>query len=544
MKRPTMNLVSATTVYDSLRYQRQVEDIKVDTTIHLDSTTTGPSTNITIVRSEFFGITVANAVLGSCTIQDCTIGNLKVSMRGQDRPNLELIDCKIKNVEVTSSTTAGTAPDAILKLSGAGTVIDQLTIIGGFREIVIKEGTVKHLKYRTTQIATNKLLVDSAVITNSSFSGTIDDIEIKTTKQSSFLFQNVSGATFLFFKLIDTNIRFDNIDCKQNLSVIEPQGATFHFNKSKAKYIVLNPGTYKALVFESDGDYNLRTTRTENLEEYTSIDTLKINSFQSFEKSNFDFVKTNFNDLELEYFENYGTIQFSNCEIKNSLKIKESNLRKSVFNNITISEKSTVDLIDTNITDTIFTNFRWNNHYKLTEEYNVTKYNSKLNYLISLRESYRQLKSNYLKNGNKIESLEFQKHELRIHFEILQLDRFRTWRNFGNYLVVGSNKLFSDFGQNIWKPLLYLFSCHFVFFNALLFANSKIGITMGLPIDWEATEKGLTLYFQTLLPTHGFEIKNLENLPVPLGGFWDFLIRVCSGYFIFYFITAARKYHQ
>jgi hypothetical protein len=154
-----------------------------------------------------------------------------------------------------------------------------------------------------------------------------------------------------------------------------------------------------------------------------------------------------------------------------------------------------------------------------------------------LRETYRQLKSTYVAQGKKIESLEFQKRELIMHYKILNEIKWKSSANFGNYLIIGSNKLASDFGQNIWKPLIGLFFVHFILFNCFLPAND-IGY-ISSDFDWKFTKDMISQYFFTLLPTHPFLLDGKN-----IGGFWDVLMRIFSGYFIFYFITASRKYHQ
>lgn len=237
-------------------------------------------------------------------------------------------------------------------------------------------------------------------------------------------------------------------------------------------------------------------------------------------------------------FEN--VFEISNCVITEELKLSHSNLGKLALNSVKLENSCDVTITNTNLIDVAFSSFRWNSKYMLCE----TKTGSRLESYIDLRESYRQLKANYFKNHNRIEALEFQKHELRIHYKILSATKWSSSRDLGNYLIVGSNKLFSDFGQNIWKPLLFLFGFHLVLFNGLLFFNSDLGYHAGFPIDCDATLNAAGLYFETLLPTHTTKVRGILGNDVSIGGFLDFAIRILSGYFIFYFISASRKYHQ
>lgn len=71
-------------------------------------------------------------------------------------------------------------------------------------------------------------------------------------------------------------------------------------------------------------------------------------------------------------------------------------------------------------------------------------------------------------------------------------------------------------------------------------------LEFGFAWDWDndAIQKSVGLYFQTLLPTHHPTVKSLTGEDASIGGFWDFVARIVAGYFIFYFISASRKYHQ
>jgi len=83
-----------------------------------------------------------------------------------------------------------------------------------------------------------------------------------------------------------------------------------------------------------------------------------------------------------------------------------------------------------------------------------------------------------------------------------------------------------------------------VLFNLLLFFTPELGVRIGTSLDPELISKGTRLFFQTILPIHGVDIRYGDAPPISIAGFWDFVIRISSGYFIYYFISASRKYHQ
>lgn len=264
-----------------------------------------------------------------------------------------------------------------------------------------------------------------------------------------------------------------------------------------------------------------------------------LSNFYLADKSRIKLLDVNIGELITSDFENNGVFSLNNCTISNKFDVSASNLGKTLFNNTSIGDNAQVSLINSNVMDATFSNMKWR------KDFNVFQF-PKGDLLPAIRESYRQLKANYLKNGNKIEALEFQKHELRVHYEFLKQKKFTRpiSKNLGNFLIVGTNKWSSDFGQNIWKPLILLFIFHLIFFNFLLWHTPDLGVKIGGSFDSDLISKGFRLYFQTLLPVRGTEIKLGSTQSISIAGFWDFLTRISSGYFIYYFVSASRKYHQ
>ncbi len=365
-------------------------------------------------------------------------------------------------------------------------------------------------------------------------------ISIEYCRNSKFYFRKSSIVVLRFIHCETTTVAFSECSCN-DVSIIE--------------------GDFNELSFEGMGEYGLTTPtrksgqvppnvealfpypeRDSNVLLFLIIERLIFRNVILKNDSSIIFNGAELANVEIQNLNNKGSIIVRNSDIKKKMSIISSDMGKTKFNNVTIASQCLVNLIDTDISEVVFDNFRWNNDYRINETYGKGVYNSEENFLISLRESYRQLKSLFSKNGNKIESLEFQKHEMRIHLELLSRHKFETLRSYGNYLIVGTNKWFSDFGQNIWKPVIFLLLFHLFLFNLLLLFVPEIGLEIGL--NGKATIKGISLYFQTLLPIHFATVKSANNVDVQIGGVIDFFMRVCSGYFIYYFISASRKYHQ
>ncbi|MBS1507857.1 MAG: hypothetical protein JSS79_14550 [Bacteroidetes bacterium] len=365
-----------------------------------------------------------------------------------------------------------------------------------------------------------------------------EQIRVNSVSNSNLLFTGANVKKFIQL-LSNTNTRSVFFDCDVgNISVATSKDIDIDFVSCVSKTITLYSGKYKSITLSGKGEFDLVFAAPSTVIAEAVVSSISFADFFLINKSRIKLRGARIEELLLSNFDNDGNFTLDNCTIRSVIRINSSNLGKTHFNNTTFSD-SYISILDSNLSDCNFTNLKWRSDYKIHTNENITL-------LPAIRETYRQLKANYFKNGNKIEALEFQKHELETHYKLLAKQKFKRplFRNLGNFLVVGTNKWSSDFGQNIWKPLVLLFAFHLLFFNLLLLSTPDLGITIGTSFDKELIEKGIRLYFQTLLPVHSSEIRFDAKTLVPIAGFWDFLIRISSGYFIYYFISASRKYHQ
>jgi len=467
----------------------------------------------TIRNCKFRSIVFSN--ISGLNFDGCQANDLKI--KGENASSIHLTNCKITNLDIDIESN-GKKVVTDVTIEGNESVYEKILFRGSYKKIRIDNTT--HIKK-----------IDFHFIT-------ADDIDVSNVNESHIHFSNstVNKSAF-FLSNRGTHLDFFETTTK-HIGVLTPTDLKIDLISCKSDTVTLSDGSYEFIHFQGTGEYDFRFRYSKVFERIeTKIGTINFSNFLLVDKSRIKFLDVLTDELRILDFENNGTLSFSNCIIENKLAVAASNLGKTIFNN-TAAQGSVISIIDSNIIDTTFTNFKWRPDYQLSE--------TEQSPLPSLRESYRQLKANYLKGGNKIEALEFQKHELRVHYQIVREEKFKKpfFRNMGNFLVIGTNKWSSDFGQNIWKPLLLLFGFHLLFFNAFLFANSDLGIHADLHWDYELFLRGVRLYFQTLLPVHSTEIRFANGVVVPIAGFWDFLIRVSSGYFIFYFISASRKYHQ
>jgi len=490
-------------------------------------------------------------------IFDCKLKSLIIS--GLNAQRISLINCEIERIEITFNTQ-------IIRVSVSDCKLGQILFnpapnVASIRELSI-QGTIS-ARIIEINFIIGSLIINEAILSIDIFHfNQANHISISKTAtiQPLEIINNVKE--FVIVRCVDLQLRchknkidlFNLVECKHcvvKLSTTKSDviklaattNSSIQLIDVVSEYIDIIDSHMDYLGLSGNGKYILTARKTELS---SVIDVIEFKNFILQQNAQVAFHDVETSALYFKNFENQGNIRITNTKIDKELSMILSDFRKSNLNNVSLGKSCKVTLSSSDISEITFNNFRWNNSHKLQELVDTTDGNEQFNNMIGLREAYRQLKANYIRNNNKIEALEFQKHELRVHFEILkqELRQNRSLSTFGNFLVVGSNKIFSDFGQNIWKPFALLFLVHLLLLNFLLCHTPELQYGLGWPLNWEATKKGISLYFQTILPTHTGSAKDYFNKDVYIGGFWDFLIRVFSGYFIFYFISASRKYHQ
>ncbi len=145
------------------------------------------------------------------------------------------------------------------------------------------------------------------------------------------------------------------------------------------------------------------------------------------------------------------------------------------------------------------------------------------------RETYRQLKATSISNQNLMESLDFYRNEMRLHWKEMRINNERNW---ADRVLVFVNRVVSDFGQNWWWALLWLFAVHFGLMLCLFFGKWEIDVSATHHIGFWGE------YFNLLNPVH----KTPDYVTTEWGKVTDFVMRIFSSYFIYHFINASRKF--
>lgn len=302
-------------------------------------------------------------------------------------------------------------------------------------------------------------------------------------------------------------------------------------------------------------------------------------------------LKTNSNRLLLEQLE------FDNLEIHNCI------LDNTLINLVNLDHDGKIKIKKSSLSQAVIHSITWPRTYRVFEEPEINLdikgglQSQLLDHYADLREVYRQLKVLSLKADNKIDGKLFMISELRIYYMLISLTvlsklhtfkiihriplnlvimilfpfyfiqipllwPFRKlvgvkeyrdniifkWENFGNWLILHTNSVFSGFGESLSKPIFWLIAFHSLLFLALIKQFPEIGIKADFANlqnhDWKVFWEGFDIWINLISPVHSSKIPNLDkSTEVPIFSTTDFAIRACSGYFIFYFLKATRKFN-
>lgn len=279
-----------------------------------------------------------------------------------------------------------------------------------------------------------------------------------------------------------------------------------------------------------------------------------------------------------------------------SFEVDNCILSGAEFQKVDISE-GTTGIWESSLTDVVIHSIKWPKDYKIRP----IKNEDPLKTYDDLRESYRQLKVLSNKADNKIDAKFFLSNEIDSYYRYMTIKIFgrasayklmwvplvslivpiaysfsllmavtivfpitlftkagtklhaqyhhlksKLW-DFGDWLILHTNAVFSDFGKSISRPVAYLLLFHLLFITLLLVNK---GDELGLVIDFrhgtaDAFWKGFSIYVNLLSPVHDSKIPMpfSPEKEISIFGTIDFFMRLSAGYFIYYFLRATRKFN-
>lgn len=238
-----------------------------------------------------------------------------------------------------------------------------------------------------------------------------------------------------------------------------------------------------------------------------------------------------------------GSVKFVNLKASkklnqgeiSSFSILRSNLGKAEFYRLDLTGFKEVNIWDTHLLETIFTNIKWKTpitNLFPPDDPNRKIQKDKRESILQIKETYRQLKYAVSKQGDTVQEAFFYGEEMKTYSKSLSFKN-----KFEDKLVIKASKCFSNFGQSFLRPLLWLLFFHQLFLLILIYFFEY----KGLKIDFHnptlpAFNTAAGEYFRLLNPVHKSEdFTGWMN-------FWDIWIRVSSSFFIYNLIRATRKF--
>lgn len=501
---------------------------------------------LVIINCELDFLELDEVIAQSLRLEDCKIINLVIK-------NCDIRDITLSNCRGGRYTLASPQHPHNFMIIGDKTIIRKIDFDDYlFEEFKIYDGRFQEI---TLYRPNGRYLM---------FGGLTNSKKTKFNRTIKFFQKDeqVSIYDAAFFE-IDTyefdlgGCKFSSVDFEKtsgNVDISNGDLGECFFGESQIRKLVIRKVKANLIFQQTSFDHlefaeynNVNLTCFNSPDNPMTIDLLIFNRFFPNRDNKLAITDCNVNYLHFYHSNLVGLLHFNSIVVNKEFGVYFTNLGKSFLNLFVIQPDCRVSFVASEITESLFSNFMWQGSYRL--QFNQKDGSTDLNSRILIRESYRQLKTAFTKSGNKIEALEFHKLEMETHYEVVKKELFskshtNLLNKIGNFLIVGTHKWFSGYSQNIFRPFFLLFLVHLLLFNILLY-RVNLGITWSWNFDQNATMYALNKFCSTILPTHGFTLSHfLTKEDTPIGGWVDLLMRVSSGYFIFYFITASRKYHH
>lgn len=234
------------------------------------------------------------------------------------------------------------------------------------------------------------------------------------------------------------------------------------------------------------------------------------------------------NKIFLEAFTNTGELSFHNIEKISTLSIVDSSLGKAEFLSVDLFKPYQVKVLSSNLLDIVLINTVFPGALEAKNKSDYT----------GIREAFRQLKLASAKQGNRIQEL---------NYEALEMDAYTkestAIKTKWDRIILFTNKWSNNHGRDPGRALLGLVA-------STTFCYSLIKLCQGSIFNLEYTANTLAEYLNFALnPLHDYDrLFNLTKSNLPqliwdgIARLLDTLSRLVSGYLIFQFLRAFRKF--
>lgn len=234
----------------------------------------------------------------------------------------------------------------------------------------------------------------------------------------------------------------------QHLEINKSNIDKFYFMLNKNNTLIINENEFKKFLIKSETDFvSLFETSIEKEFMYENLKVeggnLVIRDFVIGKECVFTIEHSNFLELILNNFYRFSEqILFSDICIHNLFEIKNSNLSKVQFNSMKIDLNCTMQIFQSNLSDSIFNSVEWGN----------------INSINADRDIFRQLKNANDKQSNfliahKFYSKEMEEYSKNIHKKDIE-----------EKIVFFLGKYISNFSQSWLMPLSWIIIVGIIFY--------------------------------------------------------------------------------
>jgi hypothetical protein len=313
------------------------------------------------------------------------------------------------------------------------------------------------------------------------------------------------------------NVSLDN----NNIKIFKIDSSEYNIHQQK----ILKPITeFESINIDfsedNEGDYKL-----------FDVDTAAIKISGTLEKAVVLFKDVKVKNLQFTEFTNLGKLDLHKVTLYNGgyVKIISSILGKSNFSDVKFSKSYNCQIYYSNLTEIITTNTDFSPHITGRNENDYSE----------VRETYRQLKFAASKQGDRIRELMYESLEFEAHYKNL------SWRrNFTDKFILFTNNISNAHGQNWIMPLCSLFVINLLFYVCINYSLGE-SYRFGIPESIEIAQ----FFNFSLNPIHDFDktfLDSRENIIYSFGKgrTLDVLAKITSGYFLFQFLRAFRKFYK
>lgn len=260
-------------------------------------------------------------------------------------------------------------------------------------------------------------------------------------------------------------------------------------------------------------------------------------------------------EIIIENLENYGKFTLSNIRGKDYSKfhIVSSNLENTILNDIDFNQFD-LRIIKSTCNKMNYSNITWPNNIKVSLAENIIPSSEEYKRRQNL---FRQLKQTAKQNENKMDELKFLRLEWNATRKQENADGKSLHNKLNDWFILQSNRT-NNYGTNWILPIIFLLLFNFIFFVIqvvilcpnLSFITSFANFNSSFLID--EIQKNSFMFWHFLNPTHNLQhidrilLKNnySEINSNSLALFWNYLMRIFTGYFIYQTIVAFRKFSR